>query len=96
VKVLSKHCHNKGAESPSFECFNNMQAKNPKAYFIFYDHILKVAGAGQTCWKERSEDGAVGNLKPSATLVVEAFAWLCLENHEKHWLHEAKVIQGNK
>jgi hypothetical protein len=40
------------------------------------------------------EDGAEGNLEAFATLAVEGFALLCLENNEQDWLHEAKVLRG--
>jgi hypothetical protein len=72
-----------------------MRVKHPKPYFICYGHFLKVA-AGQTCWKDNLEDGANGDLEAFATLTVEAFALLCLENNKQDWLHEAKVIRAKR
>jgi hypothetical protein len=76
MKALSKQwCHDEGAEMPGFECFN-MWVKTPKAYFVFYVHLLKRA-AGQTCRKENLKDGADGNLEPFATPNVQEFTLLC-------------------
>jgi hypothetical protein len=92
--ALCKQSTEKGALMPSFACFS-MRIKNPKSYFIFYEHFLKIA-AGQTNWKENIDNRANGNREPFTTAAVEAFTLLCLENNEQDWLHEAKIIKGKE